>query len=61
MNFGNFLVDEFEQPKNYWRSVLTRVVSVLVFLYDQGLAICGKDEHIGLAHNGNFLGIIELL
>ena len=57
----NLLVQDVEKEKNYWRSVLTRVVHVLVFLCERGLAIRGKDETIGSAHNGNFLGIIELL
>ena len=45
----------------YWRKVLTRVVHVLIFLCERGLAIRGSDERIGSVHNGNFLGIIELL
>ena len=34
---------------------------VEVFLCERGLAIRGKDETIGSVHNGNFLGIVELL
>ena len=45
----------------YWRKVLTRVVDVLSFLCERGLSIRGKDERIGSVHNGNFLGIIELI
>ena len=57
----NHLVDELEREITYWRAVLMRVLDVLKFLCERGLAIRGKDETIGSVHNGNFLGIIELL
>ena len=55
------LVDELEREITYWRAVLMRVLDVLKFLCERGLAIRGKDETIGSVHNGNFLGIMELL
>ena len=57
----NELVKEMQVETNYWRAVLTRVIDVLVLLAARGLAIRGSDEKIGSVHNGNFLGIIELL
>ena len=45
----------------YWRAVLTRVIDVMIFLSSRGLAIRGSDEKLGSVHNGNFLGIVELL
>lgn len=41
--------------------VLKQVVAVIQFLGERGLAFRGDDELLGSAHNGNFLGIIELL
>ena len=34
---------------------------VLIFLAQRGLVMWGADEIIGSAHNGDYLGIIELL
>ena len=56
-----YLVDELEREITNWRAVLMRVLDVLKFLCERGLAIRGKDETIGSVHNGNFLGIMELL
>lgn len=47
--------------RNYWKNVLRRVVSVVKFLAQRGLAFCGQDEILGSCNNGNFLGLIELL
>ena len=55
------LADELEREITYWRAVLMRVLDVLKFLCERGLAIRGKDETTGSVHNGNFLGIMELL
>ena len=51
---------EFETETKYWRNVLFRVLDVLKYLCERGLATRGKDESIGSVHNGNYLGIIEL-
>ena len=44
-----------------WREILRRVQDVLKFLGKRGLPLRGHSEKIGDPHNGNFLGIIELL
>ena len=44
-----------------WRKVLHRVAAVIRFLSVRGLALRGDNEHLGSVHNGNFLGIMELL
>ena len=46
VNIGNLIVENFEKETNYWRSVLTRVLHVLVFSCERGSAIRGKDERI---------------
>jgi len=41
--------------------VLRRVVAVIRFLAQRGMPFRGDDEIIGSKHNGNFLGLIELI
>lgn len=55
------LMKQLEEEKQYWRNVLKRVVAVTSFLCERGLAFRGDNEIIASSHNGNFLGIIELL
>ena len=55
------LLAQAKQIESYWGSVLTRVVRVLKFICERGLAIRGHNEIIGSVHNGNFLGLIELV
>ncbi|KAL7395864.1 hypothetical protein ABVT39_024568 [Epinephelus coioides] len=47
--------------REYWRGVLRRVVAVIKFLGERGLAFRGNDELLGSPHNGNYLGILELI
>ncbi|KAG8173322.1 hypothetical protein JTE90_003637 [Oedothorax gibbosus] len=54
-------VEQQEEECRYWEKVLTRVVAVIKFISQRGLSIFGENETIGSAHNGNFLGILELL
>lgn len=51
----------YNKDKEYWFNVLQRVVSVIKFLASRGLAFRGNDEILGSQHNGNYLGILELL
>lgn len=39
--------------KNYWRQ--------LYYLSSRGIAFQGENTQIGNAHNGNYLGILELI
>ena len=55
------LQNQFDQEKGYWKKLLERVVSVVKFLSSRGLAFRGEDEILGSQHNGNYLGILELL
>lgn len=52
---------QIEGERQYWREVLKRVVSVIKFLGERGLAFRGHDELLGSPHNGNYLGTLELL
>jgi hypothetical protein len=55
------LATEFEKERQYWRNVLTRVVAVVRFLSQRGMAFRGESEQFGSCNNGNFMGIMELL
>lgn len=44
-----------------WKRILARIIDVVVFLGERGLPFCGSSQRIGKIHNGNFLGLIELL
>lgn len=60
-----FIDQSFETSKQneliYWRKVLLRIVEVIKFLGSRGLAFRGDDQKLGSKHNGNFLGVIELI
>jgi hypothetical protein len=45
----------------YWCKNLRRVVSVVKFIAERGLALRGDNEMVGSQRNGNYLGIIELI
>ncbi|MGI9555911.1 MAG: DUF4371 domain-containing protein [Cyanophyceae cyanobacterium] len=47
--------------RNFWRSVLYRVIDIVIFLAERNLAFRGTIENIGERSNGNFLGTVELL
>ena len=55
------LVRQLEGESKYWKEVLRRVVSVIKFLSERGLPFRGDDELLGSAHDGNYLGILELI
>lgn len=55
------LQQQTDREADYWRSVLLRIVEVIKFLAERGLAFRGDDEIIGSPNNGNFLGILELI
>lgn len=57
----NELMAEIESKQLYWKKLLTRVVAVIKFLSERGLAFRGDNEVFDSPHNGNFLGLIELI
>ena len=44
-----------------WRNILKRILDVILFLAERGLAFWGDEEKLGSVHNGNFLGFIDVL
>ncbi|MBN3309056.1 ZMYM1 protein, partial [Amia calva] len=55
------LCRQIEAEQNYWKEVLRRVVAVVKFLGKRGLPFPGHDEILGSPHNGNYLGLLELI
>lgn len=55
------LTQQTERLERYWKAVLKRVVSVIKFIAERGLAFRGDNELVGSPRNGNFLGILELI
>lgn len=49
------------EVENYWKEVLKRIVTVITFICERGLALRGENETIGSARNGNYLGMLELI
>ena len=50
---------QMDKVEQYWYNVLKRLVSVLKFACERGLALRGNDETIGSPHNGNYLGLLR--
>lgn len=50
-----------EEVKYYWCNIIKRLVSVIKFICERGLASRGENEIIGSSKNGNYLGVLELL
>lgn len=44
-----------------WKAILQRILDTTLFLTSRGLAFQGENTQIGDVHNGNFLGVLELL
>ncbi|XP_065662885.1 uncharacterized protein LOC136085499 [Hydra vulgaris] len=55
------LAHEMDRHEHYWRSLLKRLISVLKFVCERGLALRGDNETIGSPNNGNYLELLELL
>uniref|UniRef100_A0A8C9YGK0 TTF-type domain-containing protein n=1 Tax=Sander lucioperca TaxID=283035 RepID=A0A8C9YGK0_SANLU len=55
------LLKQMEGARQYWREVLKRVVAVIKFFGERGLAFRGDNELLGSPLNGNYLGILELI
>ena len=55
------LEQQIQDRKQYWINVLRRVIAVVKFLAQRGMPFRGDDQVIGSKHNGNFLGIVELI
>lgn len=55
------IMNQTIEEGNYWKKVLRRVVSVIKFLSERGIAFRGTNEKFGSTQNGNYLGLLELV
>lgn len=53
------LVQQWEMERDYWFKVLTKIVALMQFLAESGLAFRGYLEIFGSSNNGNYLGCLE--
>ncbi|XP_065650734.1 zinc finger MYM-type protein 1-like [Hydra vulgaris] len=60
-SIDNLLITELSTETSNWTKLLKRLLNVILFLSQRGLALFGSSQHIYDPDNGNFLGIIELL
>lgn len=51
-----FLLKEINKEVDYWRQILKRIIDVILFLGERGLALRGNSHLLGDPYNGNFLG-----
>ena len=56
-----YLQIQFNKKKEYWIKVLQRVVSIIKFFSSRGMAFRSENENTGSQHNGNYLGVLELI
>ncbi|XP_044133368.1 zinc finger MYM-type protein 1-like [Bufo gargarizans] len=49
------------QERKHWRSVMERLLNIVHFLTERNLAFRGSSDRLFTPHNGNFLGLVELL
>src|SRR6218665_3824380 len=52
---------QLEEVENYWREVLKRIIGVITFICECGLALRGGNETIGSPNNCNYLGMLEFI
>ena len=56
----SLLAASYQSKAVKWCNVLKRIIDVVLFLEERGLAFSGSSHQIGYPNNGNFLGLIEL-
>lgn len=54
------LQEEIKSQTQKWKEILRRILDVILFLGERGLAFRGSSNRVGDHDNGNFLGILEL-
>ena len=58
----NVIIEEnISSEAEKWKKLLSRIIDVVIFLGQRGLAFCGSSLRIGDVDNGNFLGLLELV
>lgn len=55
------LARQAEDVAKYWREVLRRLISVIIFIRERGFTFRGENETLGSPNNGKYLGLLELI
>ena len=55
------MIQGIQNEVQAWRQILHRVIDVVLFLGERGLAFHEISDRIGDINNGNFFGILELI
>lgn len=55
------IVLQYKKETAYWNNVLRRIIAAIKFISIRGLSFFGDNENLNSLHNGNFLGILELI
>jgi hypothetical protein len=65
LDAGNTIDQELQhvivKERDYWKLVLYRSCSIVLYLSKNNLAFPGKNDKLCTPNNGNFLGLVELL
>lgn len=61
LSLNTHLDKQIEIERKYWRQVAERLIAVISTLAERGLAFRGDIERFGALHNGNYLGLLELI
>lgn len=55
------MILQLKKETAYWNNILKRIVAAIKFISVRGLSFFGDNENLNSLHNGNFLGILELI
>lgn len=55
------LIKQIDDEKKKWRAILERMLAITLFLVENNLAFRGHSDTLNTPHNGNFLGLVQLL
>lgn len=55
------LIKELNNEYKYCKDLLVRLVKIIKFIANRGLAFRGTDKKLGSTKNRNYLGLIELI
>ena len=50
-----------KKEAQHWRDVLERLLAITLYLAEHNLAFRGSSDKLFTPHNGNFLGLVQML
>lgn len=55
------LLNQIRTESERWQEVLKRIVAITIYLAEHNIAFRGSSDKLFTQHNGNFLGLVQLL